>query len=278
MKARALCILVLIAGLLLVGCQGGLWGRVGAEHPPGEECLHMILDRGSLRVGMSGKQAPLNMKNASGELVGLDVDLARALARAMRVELELVERPFAELLDALEAGEVDLVVSSLTITPARNARVAFAGPYMISGSSLLTRRELLPELASVGDLNTPERSWSALANSTGQALIAEAFPLARYVEIEDQEAAVERVVSGEIDGLVADVPFVEWALGRHAGRGLARLGRPFTTEPLGVALPPNSPLFANLVQNYLNTLDATGELMQMKMRWLAGGGGAGTRP
>ena len=53
------------------------------------------------------------------------------------VELEVVEMPFARLLDALERGDVDLVVSSLTITPARNARVAFAGPYMISGSSLL---------------------------------------------------------------------------------------------------------------------------------------------
>jgi ABC-type amino acid transport substrate-binding protein len=46
---------------------------------------------------------------------------------------------------------------------------------------------------------------------------------------------------------------------------------PFTTEPLGIALPPNSPLFANLVQNYLNTLEYTGRLIQMKARWLNAG-------
>jgi ABC-type amino acid transport substrate-binding protein len=49
------------------------------------------------------------------------------------------------------------------------------------------------------------------------------------------------------------------------------LPSPFTTEPLGIALPAHSPLFANLVQNYLNTLRYTGELIQMKARWLNDG-------
>ena len=46
---------------------------------------------------------------------------------------------------------------------------------------------------------------------------------------------------------------------------------PFTTEPLGIALPSDSPLFANLVQNYLNTLEYTGQLIAMKARWLNAG-------
>ena len=79
---------------------------------------------------MSGTQPPLNMKNRAGELIGLDVDLARELANAMDLDLVLVEMRFANLLSSLEDGKIDLVISSLTITPARNARVAVA-----SGSS-----------------------------------------------------------------------------------------------------------------------------------------------
>lgn len=277
MRTAFVLVLLSLAALVLPGCQSTLLSGAVA-HPDGEECLHMILDRGTMRVGMSGTQPPLNMRNAEGELVGLDVDLARALADAMRVDLEIVEMPFASLLDALEDGEVDLVVSSLTITPARNARVAFAGPYMISGAAVLTREDVASDLRKMSDLNSPERAWAALADSTGQALIAEAFPLARFVEIQDQEAAVARIVAGEIDGLIADFPFVEYALGRHAGEGLATLPAPLTTEPLGVALPPNSPLFANLVQNYLNTLDTTGELMHLKMEWLSRDGHAEPAP
>jgi len=220
---------------------------------------------------MSGTQPPLNMKTTSGVLTGLDVELAQALADAMRVELTLVETPFKDLLDDLERGAIDLVISSLTITPARNARVAFAGPYLISGASLLTRADLVDELSRIEDLDTPERSWAALEGSTGEALIVEAFPRARFVAVFDQEEVAGRIVAGEIDGLVADLPFVQYVIARNPDHALASLPSPFTTEPLGVALPPGSPLFANLVQNYLNTLDYTGQLMQMKARWLSAG-------
>jgi ABC-type amino acid transport substrate-binding protein len=46
---------------------------------------------------------------------------------------------------------------------------------------------------------------------------------------------------------------------------------PFTTEPLGIALPPDDPLFVNLVQNYLTTLDNTGILVQLKAKWFTNG-------
>jgi ABC-type amino acid transport substrate-binding protein len=217
---------------------------------------------------MTGTQPPLNMKNKDGELIGLDVELARALADAMDLELELVETPFAELLFDLEANKIDLVISSLTITPARNARVAFAGPYLISGSSLLTREDLIADLGTISGLNSAERTWAALEGSTGEDLILDVFPLANLELIEDQEAAVIRIGDGELDGLIADLPFVSYQIARNPDLGLATLPGPFTTEPLGIALPPNSPLFANLVQNYLNTLDYTGRLIQMKARWL----------
>lgn len=266
----------LVVSLLLVlalGCQsmslspGGHAGN-GAENT---RFLARLLERGELRVGMTGTQPPLNMRNRKGELVGLDVDLARALADAMGVQLVLVETPFADLLTDLQEGKLDLVISSLTITPARNARVAFAGPYLISGSSLLTRAELIPEIQSLSGLNSAERTWGALEGSTGEALIVESFPLARYVPISDQSSAVDRINDGEIDGFIADLPSVSFQLARHPNLGLATLPGALTTEPLGIALPPNSPLFSNLVQNYLNTLDSTGQLIQMKARWLNAG-------
>ncbi|MCR9094441.1 MAG: transporter substrate-binding domain-containing protein [bacterium] len=261
---------VLLALLLVVlGCNGA--GSILGTDAANREALHDIIDRGTLRVGTSGTQPPLTMKNQRGDLIGLDIELAQALADAMQVDLELVETPFAELLPNLEAGRIDLVISSLTITPARNARVAFAGPYMISGSSLLSRADLVDSLADASAMNAAERSWAALRGSTGEALILDLFPLATYIPLEDAGAAVAQISSGEIDGLFADVPFVQFQLARHPGLGLASLPAPFTTEPLGVALPPNSPLFANLVQNYLNTLEYTGELMQLKMHWMSAG-------
>lgn len=256
---------------ILGGCQGVLTGHGGAAAPApqAQDSLHRIVESGELRVGMSGVQPPLNMRNRAGELIGLDVDLARALADAMDLELVLVERPFEELLGGLRKGDYDLVISSLTITPARNARVAFAGPYLISGATLLTREALLDELDSQEALDAADRTWGALTGSTGADLIREAFPRATLVTSEDLATLIPRLVDGEIDGVVADLPYVRYALARRPDAGLALMPSPFTTEPLGIALAPSSPLLANLVQNYLNTLEYTGLLIRMKARWLS---------
>lgn len=253
-----------------IGCQSFV-RTGGPSQSPGRDKVLDIIESGRLRVGMSGTQPPLNMISKSGELMGLDVELARALADAMRLDLVLIRKPFRDLLSGLEDDEYDLVISSLTITPARNARVAFAGPYMISGAALLTRKALIPELADIDALDTPDRTWGALDGSTSEELIQEAFPNAKLVVSDDLQSLVPMIASGEIDGLIGDLPYVQFEMARRPGDDLAVLPQPFTTEPLGIALPPNSPLFSNLVQNYLNTLEYTGLLMQMKADWLQGG-------
>ena len=262
-------LLIALLPIVVGGCQS--LSLPGGAHPAGVDCVHRVVESRRLRVGISGLQPPLNMRNKAGELVGLDVDLARALADAMNLELVFVQLPFAELLSGLAASDFDLVISSLTITPARNAQVAFAGPYMISGSTLLTRETLVDDLGDIEALNSPDRTWAALEGSTGEELIRGAFPKAKLVSTNDLRSLIPQISSGEIDGLISDLPYVRFMHARNPDAGLAVLPSPFTTEPLGIALPPNSPLFANLVQNYLNALEYTGVLIQMKARWLHGG-------
>jgi len=253
---------------LVLGCQSGFSGHSSAPTPT--DSVHRIVESGRLRVGMSGVQPPLNMKNRAGELIGFDVDVAEALADAMDLELELIERPFGDLLSGLEKNEFDLVISSLTITPARNARVAFVGPYLISGATILTREKLVDELEDPVAVGAPERTWGALAGSTGEALLREAFPSAKVVTTDDLAMLVPKVISGELDGLISDLPYVRFEIARHPDSGLAELPSPLTTEPIGIALAPGSPLLANLVGNYINALEYTGLLMQMKVYWLDG--------
>ncbi len=268
-RGATLAFFLLFLTLLTPGCQS--WMPASGRAPLDDDALHEVIRNGHLRVGMSGIQPPLNMRNRSGELIGLDVDLARALADAMEVELVLVEHPFGTLLDELEAGDLDMVISSLTITPARNARVAFAGPYLITGATLLVRAEASDDLRHIESLNSPERRWAALAGSTHEALIGEIFPLAEFVPTDDLTAVITAIENGEIDGLLTDLPEARFLRARHPEANLLVQEPPLTTEPLGIALPAGSPLFANLVQNYLNTLDYTGLLIQMKVRWLSEG-------
>lgn len=256
-----------LAALALQGCVA----VAPQPESSGASRLDQIVESRELRVGLTGSQPPLNMRNRSGEIFGFEVDLVRALAESMGLEIRLVPLPFAELLPALERGEVDLVISGMTITVERNARVAFAGPYLVSGKSILTRSPELAQAETADQLDSAERTYAALAGSTSESFVKQELASAQLVSTPDYDTAVEMVRKGEVDALVADFPFCVVSILRFPDEGLAMLHSPLTLEPLGIALPPGDPLFVNLVQNYLATLEKTGLLARLKVRWFSDG-------
>lgn len=258
-------VLALAIALPLVGCQ------LLPSASPGGGRLPEILERGNLRVGISGDLPPLNMKNRAGEIIGLEADLVTALAHAMGLEVQLVETPFPELIASLEGGDVDLVISGMTMTPERNARIAFVGPYFISGTSVLTLSEEIAREQDPENLDGPARRYAALDGSTSAQFVTDVLPQSTLVTTPDYDTAVAMVIAGEVDGLVADFQVCILSTWRHPEAGLMAVRTPFTVEPLGIGLPPDAPLLLNLVTNYLGTLEDTGLLAQLKAKWLSDG-------
>jgi len=209
------------------------------------------------------------MKNKAGEIIGFEIDLIRSLANSMGLEFEPVELPFAELLPALERGDIDLVISGVTITPERNTRVAFVGPYFITGKSVLTKSETLARVNDATELNDPARTYATVAGSTSEDFVRDLLPKAKLITTPDHDAAVQLVIDGRVDAMLADSHICRFAAWRYAEKGLTTITTPFTIEPLGIALPADAPLLLNLVGNFLDTLEYTGLLGQFKARWLS---------
>ncbi len=270
---RRLVPILAVASLLpaVAGCQSFPGMSRKEPPPPRQGPLAAILARGELRVGISGDLPPLNMKNKSGEIIGLEVDLISALAHAMGLEVKLVETPFADLIPALEAGKVDVVISGMTMTPERNVRVAFVGPYFISGTSVLTKSEEIAREQNPENLDRPGRRFAALDSSTSAAFVRDVLPQSTLVTTPNYEEAVKMVMDDKVDGLVADFQICILSTWQHPEAGLMAIRTPFTVEPLGIALPPDAPLLHNIVMNYLNTLEDTGLLAQLKAKWLSSG-------
>ena len=97
MKCLPRALLGALLVLVLGACQS-LPTRSAQGDEPGPGRLQSIVQSGELRVGLSGNQPPLNMKNKRGEIIGLEVDLLEALASSMGLEARLVVMPFADLL------------------------------------------------------------------------------------------------------------------------------------------------------------------------------------
>ena len=250
---------------------GGLLSVAGSSPAQESPVLDRVIQSGKLRVGMSATQPPFNAKSRSGEMIGLEVDLATMLANAMRAELEIVNRPFGELLAALERGEVDMVMSGMAITPRRAQRSAFVGPYMLSGKSILTRSTTLANATGMEDLDRPEVRLAALSNSTSQEFVENYTSSAQLITVSEYDEAVNMLLAGEIDALVADMPICLLSMLRYPDRGLATLRQPFTVEPIGIAVPANDPKFRNLIDNYLEAIEKTGVLEQLRKAWLEDG-------
>lgn len=235
------------------------------------ETLQRVLDFKTLRVGMSADQPPMTSHNKSGGLMGYDVDLARAMASAMRVQLDLQVLPFGELISALEKDEIDMIISNMSITPERAERVTFVGPYMMAGKSILTRDSLLAQAKESGEFNRDDLKLVAIENSTSAMFISEAAPDAQLVTVANNEAGVEMVIKGEADAMIADMAVCKLAVLRHKEAGLATLTEPLTLEPVGIAVSRDDAQFQNLVDNYLDAYGKTGVLARLRKKWFEDG-------
>lgn len=235
------------------------------------DTLDRVVKNGTLVVGTSADQPPLTARNRQGNFMGLDIDLAKALANAMRVELKVEQMPFSELLDALDDGKIDMVLSGVAITPERAMKATFVGPYMLSGKSIVARREAI-ELFAAGKLEGADVKLAALRGSTSASFVKMAAPNAELVEVADTSEAVRMVVAGEVSGMVADEPTVVLAVLRNPDAGLVTLEKPLTVEPMGIAINADDPEFHSLVANYVKAYEGTGLLTALRKKWLEDSG------
>ncbi|HEY7819519.1 MAG TPA: transporter substrate-binding domain-containing protein [Vicinamibacteria bacterium] len=230
--------------------------------------LRRIVDTGRIRVGMSGDQAPFNVKSKTGELIGLEVDLVKMMAQSMGVNVEYVTKPFPELLPALKKGDVDIVMSGIAITAERGLDAVFVGPYMMSGKSILTNDPVLAQATRTEDINQQNLTLAALRNSTSQVFARRRLPLAKHVPVESYEEAIQMILQDKVDALVADRPACELAILRHPDQNLSTLSAPFTIEPIGIAVSANELSLQSLLDNYIEAFRESGLIEQLQVRWL----------
>jgi polar amino acid transport system substrate-binding protein len=229
--------------------------------------LDRIQAKKELVVGTAADMPPLNMTTKDGQIIGLEVDIASLFAGGMGVKLTLTQVKFNDLLPALEAGQVDMVLSGMTILPERNLRTAFVGPYFASGKSILTKAANADALSDSEKINNPDKVLVTLKGSTSQLFVERAFPKAKLVLTDDYDQAVAMVRDDKAHAMVADYPICQVSVFRYPGAKLATLKNPISYEPLGIALPAGDPLLVNLVQNMLSTLEKSGELELLMQKW-----------
>lgn len=228
------------------------------------------MDSGVIRIGTTATQAPFSIKAKNGMIIGYEIDLAKRLSSSLKVRAQFIEMNFSELLVMLESGEIDMVMSGMAITPERNSRFGFAGPYLVSGKSILTKNKRIID-TPMADLDRPKLSIATLKESTSQMYVKDNLSNCELILVDSYEEAVQLVLSDQVDFMLSDYSECAFAAFRNPGKGLLVKEDLFSIERIGAAIPGDDMLFLNLLDNFLEDLEASGELQRIEDKWFKDG-------
>jgi polar amino acid transport system substrate-binding protein len=184
------------AGLALAAAGAALDpGRAAAQAAP-TSLLRTVLDRGKLVVGTGSTNPPWHFEDDKGQLTGMDIAMARILAKGLfddETKVEYVRQEANARIPNITSGKVDVVIQFMTVSPARAQLVAFSRPYYVEGAALLTspksKYKTYAELKAAGKAVKA----SVLQNVDADILVHNALPEAQVMQLDSQANAMQAV-------------------------------------------------------------------------------------
>jgi len=232
------------------------------------DVLDDILARGTLRVGMEPGYMPFEMTDQRGEIVGFDVDIAKRMAKAMGVKLELISTAWDGIIPGLMTKKYDIIMSGMTLTQERNLQISFATPYIVVGQTILVKKEFANAVKSYKDLNDPKFKVASKLGTTGEQATKRMIPNASYVSFETEQEGVMDLINGKVDAFVYDLPFMAIANAEKNNGKLIFLDQPFTYEPLAWGINRGNPDMLNWLNNFMNQIKSDGTYDRIYEKWL----------
>ncbi len=172
------------------------------------QAIQEIRDRGTLRIGVAEGPPYQYPDPATGEWVGMNIDLANQVAQIMGVELEIVPGTWATLVTGLEADQYDVIFANLFATPERALSVAFTDAYDTYGFHVAVKAD--SPISSLEALNSPDVSFAGVVGTVEAQYPKELFPNATVTELATDQAGVgfTAVLSGQTTAVMVDPGFM----------------------------------------------------------------------
>jgi polar amino acid transport system substrate-binding protein len=266
-KSGLFSILIFIFILSFSSCEQEDKAKEAAPQPAAEDAINTILKRGKLLVGLEAGYMPFEMRSKEGEVIGFDVDMTKAMAKAMGVEIEFVNTNWDGIIPALMTKKFDLIASGMTVTQGRNLKINFANPYISVGQTILLNKNLAGKITSYKQLNNPKYTIASKLGTTGEKAVKRMIPRAKYLSYETEQEGSMEVISGKIDAFVYDLPF-NAIMANTKGKGkIVHLDTAFTFEPLGWAIRKGDPDFLNWLNNFMYQIKNDGTYDKIYAKW-----------
>ncbi len=219
-----------------------------------------IKKSGVLTVGTSPDYPPFeNIDPATNEMVGFDIDLIKAVAGKLGLKTQFQSLGFDSIVIAVKNRQVNLGMSSFSITEERKRSIDFTIPYYISGSVVLTLANA--EEKTVADL-VGKRVAAQMGSTCAEA--AKTIEGATAQIVDDANIAVMMVKNGAVQGAVLDMAIAE----NYAKRPEFTLfKKPLTYEETAAIMRKGSPEFLQAINGAIKALEADGTIATLRTKW-----------
>ena len=219
-----------------------------------------------LKIGTEGAYPPFNLVDASGNVVGFDVEIAKALCVKMQAECEIVTSDWDGIIPALNAKKFDMIVASMSITDERKQAVDFTDPYYTNKLQFIAPKGT--------EFKTDEASLKGKVIGAQRATIAGTWledNLGDVVEVklyDTQENAYLDLAAGRVDGVLAD-KFVNWEwLKSDAGKDFEFKGEPvFDNDKIGIAVRKGDDALRTKINAAIHAIVADGTYKQINDKY-----------
>jgi ABC-type amino acid transport substrate-binding protein len=245
--------------LVLVGCVAPRQEAVKSTTIPP--------DKNVLRVGVSTNAQPLVYRQED-KIVGLEADFARELAKDLGKSLHMVEYDWEDLIPALMANEIDIIMSGMSITRLREVRIAFTIPYFKSGLMALIRREDAARFSTGLFSLTTSSAIGAIKDTTSEYFVETNYGSVKKMLFSNTKPAVKALIDKRIDMFIYDAPLILYLASENETRGLTALFTLFTEEYLAWGVRKDNKELLESANNFLRTANSDGRLQQMIKYWI----------
>jgi cystine transport system substrate-binding protein len=228
------------------------------------QALEEIRQRGTLIVGLEGTYPPFNYQDEGGNLVGFEVDVAKAVAEKLGLEPEFQPTKWDGLLAALQSGRVDVVVNQVTVTEERRQTFDFTQPYTVSGIQIIATPATAAEIEGPEDL--AGRPVGVVLGTTYEDWLRENVPEADIRTYDDDPTRNQDLRAGRIDAILNDRLIVASLLEQFSGQIVA-VGEPFATQEQAIAVAKGNDDLVQALDQALSELREEGTLAEISTKW-----------
>lgn len=265
MKRKYLVMTILIIASTAIVAAAWSWYL---DYKEADKSLSAIKKRGVLLVGSDMPYGVMEFFDGNHQPAGVDVDIAKEIATRLGVTLKFEDYDWEALFLKVKKGEIDLAISSISITPQRQKEMLFSDPYFDGGQVIIAQAEN----SSIGGINDlAGKKIAVQKDSTGYTEAAKyttddriyAYP--NFDPYSDGTSIVADLKNGKFDAIIVD--YIQALNLIKNDREIKIVGVPFTTESYGIATKVDNTLLIKKINSILANMEKEGKLQEIKTKW-----------